>query len=110
MSKYIKKSEKLSRKLEECRQRAREHWNYKLAKEDYIDLTVTMRIMAADKRIWCLIRWRHKMDKTKQAKGYSDEYFWCLQAIYLQKLNCNKDEVYALIENALPNRMNNLKN
>ena len=92
-SKYVKKFEKLSRKLNHCIACMKENWHYNLTKADYIDLTVSMRIMAGD-RIWCLIRWRHKTDNKGNNKQYNDEYFWCLQAIYLQKLNCNKDEVY----------------
>jgi len=48
-------------------------------------------------------------DKSEsKQKQYHDEYFWCLQAMYLQKLNCNKDEVYLpdFYEHKLENQIN----
>ena len=89
--------EKLTAKLNHSIQCMEENWHREITKADFVDLTVSTRLMLSD-TIWCLIRWRHKnSDKNKKkenessqdTKKYHDEYFWSSQSTYLSKVDLN---------------------
>merc|ERR1712228_909158 len=110
--------EKLTTKLNHSIACHGENWHHDITKADFVDLSVSTRLVLEDK-IWCLIRWRQKIPdipianvSTKEAsdtdknglsqspspntkkKKYNDEYFWSSQATYLAKLNVKENEIY----------------
>ena len=52
--------EKLTAKLNHSISCIEESWHHDITKADFVDLTVSTRLMLED-TIWCLIRWRHKL-------------------------------------------------
>eukprot|EP01083_Nonionella_stella_P071118 190842_1 len=79
----------------------KENWHHAITKIDFVDISVSTRLMLED-CIWCLIRWRQK-EKDKRI----DEYFWTSQATYLNKLNVKENEIYLpdFFENKLENQI-----
>ena len=52
--------EKLTEKLNHSIQCIKDNWHHDITKADFVDLSVSTRLVLEDK-IWCLIRWRHKL-------------------------------------------------
>ena len=52
--------EKLTAKLNHSISCIEDSWHHDITKADFVDLTVSTRLMLED-TVWCLIRWRHKL-------------------------------------------------